>query len=125
MINKSSILIFVIACLQACKGTSYDIFYVKNNSNLILSYDVSNRYPDTSILLDGNAGSTEIIRPGLTAGPFLYTKSHFGIVEIFLFDSNIFANTPLDTIRSRYLILKRYDLTTDSLNKMGGIITYP
>jgi len=44
---------------------------------------------------------------------------------VFVFDANIVENTPWDTIRKNYLILKRYDLSYDDIVSLNWIITYP
>jgi len=46
-------------------------------------------------------------------------------ISIFILDSNIVKTIPWDTIRNNNNYLKRYDLTTDSLNKLNWTVTYP
>jgi hypothetical protein len=46
-------------------------------------------------------------------------------LRIFIFNASIVDNTPWDTIKKNYMILKRYDLSLDDLNKMNWTITYP
>jgi hypothetical protein len=46
-------------------------------------------------------------------------------LRIFIFDASIVDNTPWDTIKKNYMILKRYDLSLDDLDNMNWTITYP
>lgn len=119
-------LLLATTCLSATcsKSRVSTAFFVKNNSSKTLNYSFSDKYPDTSI--------TRIlyqvpIDPLKTGGPFYYDVSPgSGIVEIFLFDSVTVVSTPSwDTIVDKYMILKRYDLTIDSIEKMNRTITYP
>ncbi len=124
--TKNLITLLFLGLLSSCKGVIYPVFSIKNNSNKVLLYSYSTLYPDTSI---AKVSSYKIINPEMNSekinGPFGYGTSSNGIVEIFLFDSVVYSTTPWDTIVKKYMILKRYDLTRDSINKMGGVITYP
>ena len=113
--------IFILFFTFSCKKNSIDTFYIKNTSNKSITYTTSNLFPDTSIVQILNY---KIINPGQLDGPFAYSTSASGVVEVFLFDNNIFQTNTWDNVSKKYLILKRYDLTKDSISKMGGVITY-
>ncbi len=44
---------------------------------------------------------------------------------LFYYDENIVNTIPWDTIRTKYMILKRYDLSIEDLERMNWTITYP
>jgi hypothetical protein len=46
-------------------------------------------------------------------------------LSVFIFDAQVLENTPWDTVKAKYIILKRYDLSLDDLNKLNWTITYP
>ena len=46
-------------------------------------------------------------------------------LTVFVFDAQVVETTPWDTIKAKCLVLKRYDLSLDDLNKLTWIITYP
>lgn len=131
-----SVLFFSLASCRP--DTFYTFFKIKNNGAGGICYRYSNLYPDTTIprgsYLPGGtiAAPSDIIPSGqsysvIKAAPLdSYFKSVLSdTMEIFIFDANIVQTTPWDTVLAKYLILKRYDLTLDSIKKMHGIITYP
>lgn len=44
---------------------------------------------------------------------------------IYVFDADVVENTPWDTIKANYLVLKRYDLTLQDIEEMDWTICYP
>ena len=46
-------------------------------------------------------------------------------LTVFVFDAQVLETTPWDTVKAKYLVLKRYDLSLDDLNKLNWEITYP
>ncbi|MFB6344056.1 hypothetical protein ACE1ET_20225 [Saccharicrinis sp. FJH62] len=46
-------------------------------------------------------------------------------MTIYIFDAELFENTPLDSTANNYLILYRYDFTYDDLVNWTWEITYP
>lgn len=43
---------------------------------------------------------------------------------IFIYDAHTLGATPWDTVRKKYMILKRFDLTYDSLVKLNWTVIY-
>ena len=43
----------------------------------------------------------------------------------FIYDACILETTPWDTIKAKYIVLKRYDLSLQDLQQMNWTITYP
>jgi len=46
-------------------------------------------------------------------------------LSVFIFDAQVLESTPWDTVKAKYIVLKRYDLSLDDLNRMNWTITYP
>ena len=49
----------------------------------------------------------------------------FEKVMVFVFDAQVLETTPWDTVKAKYLVLKRYDLSLQDLESMNWTITYP
>lgn len=123
---KFLVLLLSVICISATcsKDRVKTAFFIKNNSTKSIYFAFSDKYPDTSI--PPYIPLAIVTDPQGSGGPFLYSvSSNSGIVEIFLFDSSIVASKPWDSITKNYMVLKRYDLTIDSINKMNTTITYP
>lgn len=54
-----------------------------------------------------------------------FFKYNIDTLSVFVFDAQVLENTPWDTVKAKYMVLKRYDLSLDDLNKSKWIITYP
>ena len=137
---KTYLIIAILSCLfGSCHP---DMFYswvtLKNNSTKGICYAYSNSFPDTSIPIGnyipkGTPGPPSgVIQPGesyslVKSGSLesYFTSAPSGTLELFIFDANTVQTIAWDTVLSKYLILKRYDLTLDSINKTGRIIDYP
>ena len=50
-------------------------------------------------------------------------KSSFG--HIYFFSRYVIENVPWDTIRNKYLILKRYDIHIEDINNRNWTVKYP
>jgi hypothetical protein len=46
-------------------------------------------------------------------------------LSIFFIDAKIFSNSSWQTIRDKYLILKRYDLSAEQIKNLNYTINYP
>lgn len=53
------------------------------------------------------------------------TANSMDYFVLFYYDENIVNTIPWDTIRANYMILKRYDLSYEDLERMNWTITYP
>jgi hypothetical protein len=134
--------IFIIFIQSTCRkeGASDSRIRINNNSNKTLVYDFAYNYPDTSLIGNFyNASRDTIISPTHIIQPYsfnqTYTRGRWeekfvnqipsGKLEVFLFDLNVLRSSPWDTIAKNNLIVKRYDLTLDSLIKLNWVISYP
>jgi hypothetical protein len=140
--RKYKILILLTCLLpsfMSCRPDhTYVLFSIKNNSDKSIYFTYSNLYPDTavdtSIYIPPGSTRTpgEVIYPGQTypENAFISLNSYFGSVpsdtiEIFIYDANLVQTTPWDSVVANYLVLKRYDLSLQDIDKMNGVISYP
>jgi hypothetical protein len=120
---KICMLLISISFLGSCKTIRSDgAIYIHNNSGKSIYWSMSGLYPDTTI---APISYSVNIDSGQTKGPYSYLLSSSGVIELFLFDNSVLGANPWDSVVSKYLILKRYDLTQDSIVKLNSIITYP
>ena len=126
---KTKTCFFVAICLcffASCSKPLYYALTINNNSQKNLWFSYSTKYPDTTIAMGYTNAS---VLPGqklttLTSIPYDPSHPYTGIVEIFLFDSDAIRGLPWDSVVSKNLILKRYDVNLDSTQHSGGIF-YP
>lgn len=123
---------------KAVTGYNTDL-QVRNNSTKNIYFYWGYNSPDTTLL-----GSIDLYNPsndpakykiapsstkpdGRYESPQSFFEHKFpsGKGSFFVFDATVLETTNWDTVRAKYLILKRYDLTLDSIKKMGYTITYP
>ena len=123
---RFSIASISIFFLLTCHKVSIYTIYLKNNSNLSFYYSATNMYPDTAV---APVNYAILVTPGMTQPIGINQYDGFstfgGILEIFLIDSTVFKTNPWDSIVSKNLTLKKYDLTLDTLKKLNWTITYP
>jgi hypothetical protein len=128
------ILSLIILSASSCESTYYDHrLKLYNNSEKTLYATYYQSFPDTALGQHSFSYSpNRRINPGET-----FTLSRGGTWEtafkeqineklmIFVFDANVVENTPWDTIRKNYIILKRYDLSLEDLERLDWMVTYP
>lgn len=54
-----------------------------------------------------------------------YKFKHGDEVSVFIFDAEILVTTPWDTIGKYYMVLQRYDLMLEDLQKLNWTLSYP
>lgn len=112
----------------------YRIMFV-NNSEIDVFVRADWLYPDTLIAF-GNpakAKSQFLIKANsnnghpLSSGYPSYENNFSSINDtcmVFVMDAELVKNTPWDTVKAKYLVLKRYDLSFHDLDSMNWTITY-
>jgi hypothetical protein len=102
-------------------------FYIRNNTMDTFKYSSSTLFPDTT--LQNNVDSTSIypFQLGQINIPqyLLPNFETYGSVEVFLINVDTLHKYPWQTVASRYLIAKRYELTYDSIKDNNNVINYP
>jgi hypothetical protein len=102
-----------------------EIKFINNSQDTIV---INGPKLDTMMTLNGY--TPEIIDAYIIAPThfllFPFPDEHNGqIYHYFFLDKEVVDTVPWDTIRSKYLILKRYDVSFDDMEKMNWTITYP
>ena len=54
-----------------------------------------------------------------------YLEGKIEKLSVFIFDAETLETTPWDTVQSKSLVLQRYDLTLEELERLKWIIPYP
>ena len=138
MLLANSLLIFC-SCVKDIFEQRNVPLHFKNNSQysvvIFFNDDQDNKaiYPDT-IISNFIGGLNKLVRPmkseiliesKATWKNIFETSVPNDTMSIFVIDSDTLTNQPWDTIRSRYLILQRYDLSLKDLENRNFEIEYP
>lgn len=139
--RKMNIMILILSFLSCvfidstCKKDKdkHDLIMFTNNSNKIIFVKGSWDYPDTTINFSNLAlaGNFYKVSANSSDDPLRIKDTYEGRFEqcekliVFVFDSQVLESTPWDTIKVKYLILMRYDLSLADLQKLNWTITYP
>jgi hypothetical protein len=124
----------LVLSLSSCKNDYYDFrLKVVNNSNKSIYADYYQSYPDTTLAANSKFGNFDKkVNPNgtITLGrggtwERAFKEDIQQKILVFIFDASIVENTPWDTIRSKYLVLKRYDLTLKDLDSLNFKAAYP
>jgi hypothetical protein len=124
----------LVLSLSSCKNNYYDFrLKVVNNSNKSIYADFYESHPDTTLGFNSHFRNIDKkVSPNgtITLGrggtwERAYKEDIQQKLLVFIFDAGIVENTPWDTIRSKYLVLKRYDLTLKDLDSLNFKVTYP
>jgi hypothetical protein len=137
--KKLLLLFALVLCSNSCENVpfvdkAYRIIVINNSSRDVYVYkadlNAEIQYPDT-LLPSSNATFLKI--PANKRGYF-DSKTTWeeniknlpsDTLSVFFIDGSIFENEEWDTIKDNYLILKRYDLSIEDLEKCNFTITYP
>jgi hypothetical protein len=104
---------------------------VVNNSKRRISLTHSRLFPDTSLsegfdsgcnLIDSTSFCDATVRLGWSLE---FDRNPQKVLSLIISDFDTVKKYGADTWRNEYLILKRYDLTKDSLIKLNWTIIYP
>ena len=125
----------IILVSATCSNDNENCHYkvtIVNNSDKVIYFYPSSRYPDTLTLYpnpttSGNyfkiekLSSKEDIYHSCVEGKFSITSKYM----YFIYDAQTLETTPWDTVVKKYMILKRYDLSLEDLQRVNWTITYP
>jgi hypothetical protein len=120
--------------LISCESKYYDYrLKILNNSNNYIYADFYRSYPDTTLSINSHFGGLDHkVSPNgeitLARGGSWERAFQDDIQQkllIFIFDAKIIENIPWDTIRNKYLVLKRYELTLKDLDSLNFKVSYP
>jgi len=124
-------LAYFTACCSCKHENCHKKIIIINNSNKSIYYHPNSSNSDTLILdynptsIDGfkieKLSSKNDYYNSCIEGRFYDSKT----IRYIFYDAQILETTPWDTVRAKYLILKRYDLSLEDLQRMNWTITYP
>jgi hypothetical protein len=105
----------------------------KNNINRTIFVHGKWWYPDTTISFGNPAEAGEYYKVAAKASgnPLMIMDTYedrfkqHDTFMILVFDALVLETTPWDTVKAKYLVLKRYDLSLDDLKNMNWTISYP
>lgn len=131
-----TLLILLIVIITSCRKDYYDTkLNFVNNSDSSIYVISSDFYKDTAYVYanyyPGNDPNQFKIETHETKIPIMPIGSWERVYEeedtiaFYVFDAQILETIPWDTIKSKYLVLKRYDLTLEDLVRQNWTITYP
>jgi hypothetical protein len=128
----------ILSCLlivnSSCHKDEELRLRVNNVSDKAIYVSWTIDYPDTSLIHTVNPTYNPQIKKVEAHG---VQKDYYGApskglfndkvdtLSVFVFDAQVLETTPWDTVKANYLVLKRFDLSLDDLNKLNWIITYP
>lgn len=133
----SSILLISIKCVDNDKNCHNTISF-QNTSSKTVYVEYLGGYPDTTYFKyePNPVLSPEVSKalPGETNKRALESRSCWedkfkdliksDTVMIYVFDAQVLESTAWDTVVKKYLILKRYDLSLQDLQKSNWTVTY-
>ena len=105
-------------------------FWVENNSDQGIAFNVSYIYPDTSIVFEyesfrgcpiNKRVPYDIDKPWEELFPELPSDT----LSVFIFSSDTLQKYDWEKVKDDYNILKRYDLSHQDLENLGWVVKYP
>jgi hypothetical protein len=119
-----SALLLTTILLSACFDKLYTI-WIRNNSGEAIYFFESQTYPDTSLpILKPYVGGTLPNEEGDLNNSSFFFKEVDTLI-IFILNPDTFNFYPWDSIRSKYKILKRYEVSELELERNNWRINYP
>ena len=124
-------ILFIGLNSSSCKhedGTTH--LKIKNNANFSIYYALSYSYPDTALnrinnIPYYNRNQTSKINANDSVFVRIAILGNSPTTQMFIFDAHTIETTPWDSIVKHYMVLKRYQLTVNDVEKMNWTITYP
>ena len=139
--KKLSYLLLLFLTLTLLSGSCDDEkdrykLRVNNLTDKSIYVEWTTSYPDTSLItvtnptynpsitkVEANTLQRSIYR-NASKGLF-YLEGKIEKLSVFIFDAETLETTPWDTVQSKSLVLQRYDLTLEELERLKWIIPYP
>ena len=133
-IFKIMLLLFPLV-VSSCREIYDTRLNFANNSESSIYVITADIYKDTSYVYvnyyPGNDPETYKIQPHeikTAIKPYGRWERVFeeqDTVAFYVFDAQVLETTPWDTVKAKYLVLKRYDLSLADLQRMNWTIAYP
>jgi hypothetical protein len=113
-----------VKCHKETPITETYITVVNNSSNGIY-YEISDRFPDTTLNNVCQGCFYQIASGKVDAHYFQTMLNYHSPVIVFFINKSTFESTPYDTIRKKNLIAKKIKLTKQDLINSGWKINFP
>lgn len=131
MFFLSFLALFFTACDPPPGATVRYIFNIRNKGLTDIKYSVSKSYPDTSIT-DSISAQLNLIHPSKEdkyttsdKWPEFFSKLPADTLSILFFSPDTVSKYGWKQVQSRYLILKRKDISLQDLENSNYVVTYP
>jgi hypothetical protein len=129
----SVVAISTSACSNSCENPfGLPVAYtlnIQNNSNHSVFYQISKIYPDTSIrdtlVTGGIASSKQQPFESRKTWPKFFEALPADTLSVFFFSPDTVKKYGWKQVQSKYLILKRKDISLQDLETSDYLITYP
>jgi len=136
---KILIIVLLATSFSKCdrfRASHYPIYLINNAEHSIGFYFAlggryGTRYPDT-LLPKTNQYIVREVKPGRTFFFYsgtrwedIFSKKPEGIMSAFIFHTDTLNRYTWEEVRDGYMILKRYDLSLDDLQRLNFHIYYP
>ncbi|MDP3461205.1 MAG: hypothetical protein Q8S18_00280 [Bacteroidales bacterium] len=129
----------LVLFLVGCEKNEDGILTIENNSDITIWWKVGRSYPDTSLLIENTLWvvfsdpNAQIVKSHSKMSSIsndskeTWFKANFSndTMMVFVFDSYVMTNLPWEQVKNEYLVLKRYNLSLDDLNRISWTLTYP
>jgi len=125
--------IFMMSSICTKRDIYHDRISFINKSGKAVYVEGDFSWPDTSMnfvfSIQGN--SYKKVLPDVVGNPLELMDTYeerfeqLEVLMVFVFDAEVLETTPWDTVKSNYLVLKRYDLSLEDLQDMDWKIIYP
>ena len=127
----------ILSITYSCKVDGHEAIDLVNNSDMTLVTNWTNDYPDTTLRQKPYIvnNRTFLIPPyslktyALTAPEWESFEENFGTyfdtLMVFIFDIDVFSHFEWPFIKENYLILQRYDLSLNDLQRLNWRLFFP
>ena len=122
-----------VACSRSCENpigvqVAYKL-HIQNNSSNLIFYQISKIYPDTSIrdslVTGGILPSKQQPYQSRKTWPKFFESLPADTLSIFFFSPDTVRRYGWKQVQSKYLVLKRKDISLNDLEGNEYIVTYP
>lgn len=116
---------FILA--TKCNDKMDHELYIKNNSKYDIYVCPTRMFTDTSFYIPVKKifkGEMQVYDSHIKWED-AFKNSNSKIVSFFFFRDSIIENVPVEEIKNKYLILDRYDIKYEDLDRLNWVLTFP
>lgn len=130
-----SAILVLSGCEENFLGEKFYTITIENNSSetiYFLKYDEFSeiQYPDTSLVNE----DPDLIALGASRKFYVRDRNPWNesineleadTLSVFIFDAQVYEDSIWSVISNQYMILKRYDLSIEDLERLNFVVPYP